>query len=402
MSVLFRDALLWDGLAPEPRPHMDVLVDDGTVTEVRSSSQARGVSDEHVVDLGGACLMPGLIDMHVHVMWSGSPDPVSVVDSEGEQLTGLRAVANAQAQLRSGVTTVRDLGSNWDLAISVSRAVSRGYIEGPRVVAAGRTIIMTGGHDPFWGIAADGPDAVLRAVRTQIYAGAGIIKVAATGGVYGRPEGEEIGQSELSYEELAVAAGEAHRFGLKVASHALGSRGIADSVRAGVDTIEHGIFLTEEIVAEMKRRGTALTPTLHIYRTIADGEGAGIPAYAVEKARKAVRAHREGFHMAMEAGVPIVAGTDAGSCNTPHPSLIQELRCLRDYGMPTDAVLRAATSAAAAVLGKADAFGTVEPGKAADLLVVDGNPIDRLDDLLRVRYVMRAGRLVSAPAVMSR
>ncbi|TAM58901.1 amidohydrolase family protein [bacterium] len=396
-NVLFRDALLWDGAGSEPRPHMDVLVEDGKIAAVRPTGDAVRSSDAQVVDLEGAFLMPGLIDMHVHLIWSGSPDPVSVVDTEGAQLTTVRAVANAQTQLRSGVTTVRDVGSNWDIAITVSRAIARGHIAGPRVVASGRTIIMTGGHDPFWGIPCDGPDAVLRGVRTQVYGAAGVIKVAATGGVYGRPEGEEIGQSELSYEELAVAAGEAHRFGLRVAAHALGTRGIADAVRAGIDTIEHGIFLTEEIVAEMKRKGTALTPTLLIYRTIAEGGRAGIPAYAVEKAKKAVKAHRESFEMAMQAGIPIVAGTDAGSCNAPHPSLIEELRALHGYGMSRDAALRAATSTAADALGKAAEFGTIEPGKSADVLVVDGNPLERLDDLERVRYVMSAGRFFAGP-----
>ncbi|MDE2573234.1 MAG: amidohydrolase family protein [bacterium] len=402
MKVLFRDALLWDGVGSESRPHMDVLIDGERIADVRPTASSPAERDARQVDLGGAFLMPGLIDMHVHLIWSGSPDPVSVVDADGEQLTAMRAVANAQAQLSSGVTTVRDVGSNWDLAIALARAISRGHVEGPRVVASGRTIIMTGGHDPFWGIPCDGADAVLRGVRTQIYAGAGVIKVAATGGVYGRPEGEEIGQSELSYEELAVAAGEAHRFGLHVAAHALGTQGIADAVRAGIDTIEHCIFLSEEVAAEMKRRGTAMTPTVLIYRTIAEGDGAGIPAYAVEKAKRAVAAHRESVRMALEMGIPIVAGTDAGSCNTPHPSLLREITSLHACGLPRDHALRAATSAAAEALGMSRTLGTVAPGKAADLLVVDGNPLDRLEDLRRLRYVVRAGRFVVGAAGESR
>lgn len=397
MNVRFRDALLWDGTAPEPVAHTDVLVEDGKIAAIGRAAGERN-SDITEVDLGGACLLPGLIDMHVHLLWSGSADPVSVVDKEGEQLTIVRAAANAQAQLAAGITTVRDVGSNWDISITIARAVERGYIVGPRVVASGKTIIMTGGHDPFWGIACDGVDAVVRGVRTQVYAGAGVIKVAATGGVYGRPEGEEIGQSELSYEELAAAASEAHRFGLKVAAHALGTRGIADAVRAGIDTIEHGIFLTEEVARDMQARGTALTPTVLIYRTIADGEG-GIPEYAVAKARRAVEAHRRSVELAIEYGIDILAGTDAGSCRAPHPSLVRELCCLRDAGVAIDTVLRAATSTAAKALGMTGKIGAIQVGAAADILVVDGNPFERLETLSSVRHVMREGRFAGSERV---
>ena len=394
MKTLLRNALLWDGIASEPRPRRDVLVAGGAIAEIGSTDDTRRVDDARTIDLDGAFLMPGLIDMHVHLIWSGSPDPVSVVDNEGEQYTAMRSVANAQAHLRRGITTVRDVGSNWDIAITLARAIARGHIVGPRVVASGRTIIMTGGHDPFWGIECDGRDAVLRGVRTQVYAGAGVIKVAATGGVYGRPEGEEIGQSELTYDELLVAADEAHRFGLKVASHAVGARGILDSVRAGIDTIEHGIFLNEEIVIEMKKRGTAVTPTLIIYRTIADGASRGIPEYAVKKAKKATAAHRASFGMLMEAKIPILAGTDAGSCSAPHPWLLDELRAMHDYGLPLEGALRAATSNAAAALGKAHEIGTIEPGAQADLIVVGGNPFNGLDALEDVRFVISGGRIV--------
>jgi len=394
MTVLLQNVTLWDGVRPEPHAKMELLLEGDRIRGVRPSGTHKPSEADRTVDVAGAFVMPGLIDMHVHLMWSGSPDPASVVDKEGEQLTTVRCAANAQAQLRGGVTTVLDLGGNWDIPITVARAINRGYIWGPRVIAAGRTIIMTGGHDPFWGIFCDSPTQVISAVRRQVTLGAGVIKVSATGGVYGRPEAEEIGQSELGYDELAAAAAEAHRFGLKCASHALGTQGIRDSVRAGIDMIEHGIFLDEELVAEMTRRRTALCPTLMIYRKIADGSGGTIPAYATEKARKAVTAHRQSFTMALEAGIQIVAGTDAGSCDTRHPSLVDELEHLREYGMPAEQVLRSATSAAAQVLGMADRFGTLEPGKAADLIVVEGDPLQSPGALRHLRAVMHAGHFV--------
>ncbi|MCM8748429.1 amidohydrolase family protein [Thermomicrobiaceae bacterium CFH 74404] len=395
MALVLHGAVVWDGVHPEPRSGLVVVVERDRIVDVGPADRF-SPRDHQVIDLSGAFLMPGLIDMHVHLVWSGGSDPANVVASEGEQLTVIRAVENARAELEAGITTVRDLGGNWDIPLSVARAIERGYVCGPRVVACGQTIIMTGGHDPFWGIASDGPQAVLHAVRRQISLGARVIKVAATGGVYGRPEGEEVGQSELTEEELAVAAREAHRFGLRVAAHAIGADGIGNAVRAGVDTIEHGIYLTEELVAEMAARGTALCPTLLVYRTIAENRSGTIPAYAVHKARQAAYAHRSSFRMALDVGIPIVAGTDAGSPDTPHPSLVAELELMCEYGMAPDQALASATRVAADVLGLGATLGTLEPGKRADLLVVDGNPLEELGQLRRVRCVLRSGALVSA------
>jgi imidazolonepropionase-like amidohydrolase len=392
-SLLLRDGTLWNGMRPETQPGVDILIQHGRIAAVAPAGQRRAQGNVAVMELDRRFVMPALIDMHVHLVWSGSPDPAEVVEREGEQLTTLRAMANAQAQLSAGVTAVRDLGGNWDIALTVSKAIDAGYLMGPLVIASGKTVIMTGGHDPFWGVPSDGPDAVLHAVRRQISLGAGVIKVAATGGVYGRPHGEEIGQSELTREELAVAVTEAHRFGLRVAAHALGREGIANAVSAGVDTIEHGTFLDDELIAEMQRRGTVLCPTLAIYRRIADGERYGIPAYAAAKAQRAVTAHRESFRMAREAGIPIIAGTDAGSCATPHPALIEELEVMREYGMPVEEVLAAATSTAARVLGQ-PALGTISPGQRADLLILDHNPLDDLSALRAPLRVLRSGRIV--------
>ncbi len=389
MSVHLRDVILWDGTRADPRP-ADVTAADGLVTGVLPPGSA--ASDEAtVLDLQGAFVQPGLVDMHVHLVWSGGPDPAADVAAAGEQTTTVRAYLNARSQLESGITTVRDLGSNWDIAISTAQAVERGDLEGPTIVASGRTVIMTGGHDPFWGIFSDGPDEVVRAVRHQAMIGAGVIKLAATGGVYGRPEGEAIGQGELSRDEMAAAVVEAHRRGLRVAAHAVGRQGIADAVAAGVDTVEHGNFLDEETVAAMARAGTALCPTLAIYRTIAQNVDGDIPAYASAKAVSAVEAHEHSFQMAMAAGLDIVAGTDSGSCRTPHPALVDELVLMHSYGMPTAAVLRAATSTAGKVLGRDGAVGVVRPGAIADLLVLDRNPFDDLGALRSPRAVVRAG-----------
>jgi imidazolonepropionase-like amidohydrolase len=389
VSVHLRDVMLWDGTEADPRP-ADVTIVDGRVAAMLPPGAAAG--DEAVVlDLQGAFVQPGLVDMHVHLVWSGGPDPATEVAAAGEQATTIRAYVNARKQLEAGITTVRDLGSNWDIAISTARALDRGDLEGPTIIGSGRTVIMTGGHDPFWGIFSDGPDEVVRAVRHQAMIGAGVIKLAATGGVYGRPEGESIGQSELTREEMASAVAEAHRRGLRVAAHAVGREGIADAVAAGVDTIEHGNFLDEETVAEMVSAGTALCPTLAIYQTIAQNRDGDIPAYASVKAKAAAAAHEQSFRMALEAGLDIVAGTDAGSCRTPHPALVDELVLMHAYGMAPAAVLRAATSTAGRVLGRDGAVGVVRPGAVADLLILNGNPFNDLAVLRSPLAVVRAG-----------
>lgn len=374
MAIVLRNAMAWDGVSPEPRP-ADVTCEDEWVVRVDRAGQGPAVtSGDMALDLGGAFLLPGLIDAHVHLVWSGTADPAVRVEREGEQLTVLRAGAHAYEHLAAGITTIRDLGSSWDVSISVARAIDRGILSGPTVIASGRTVIMTGGHDPFWGVASDGVDAVIGSVRQQVFRGAGVIKTASTGGVYGRPEGEDVHDCELSLEELSALTGEAHRRGRKVAAHALGAKGIDNAVRAGVDTIEHGIFLTEETAARMLQQGTALCPTVQIYRRIAQlDQGDGGPVYAAAKAREVVEQHGRSVRMAVDMGIQIIAGTDAGSVNMPHPSLIDEMEALTGMGLPSRDVLVAATSAAASALGRPE-LGGIRVGGRADLIMVDGDP----------------------------
>lgn len=369
MALILRRANVWDGESTDLFG-ADVTCENGRITSLDPAGSLRPTPQDEVVDVDGSALLPGLIDAHVHLVWSGGRDPADVVRREGEQLTVIRAAENARAQLHAGVTTVCDLGSNWDVAIAVANAVDRGYLRGPRIVAAGRTVAMTGGHDPFWVNACDGRDAIVRGVREQVFKGAGIIKTAATGGVYGRAHGEQVGASELTAEELAALTAEAHRRDLLVAAHALGAEGIGNAVEAGIDIIQHGVFLTEEIVAVMAKRGTVLCPTLAVYRTIAEGEG---PEYAAEKAGEVIHAHARSVHMAVAAGVPVIAGTDAGSPGMPHPSLQAEFSAMRDIGLPLIDILKSATSRVADALDISG--GRIAVGAPADLILVSGDPL---------------------------
>lgn len=384
-ALILPEATYWDGDSSQPG-RADIVCRDGVVTELAAPGSTRAAADDDVLEVSGAVVLPGLVDGHVHLVWDSSQDPAAQAEADGEQLTAIRAVEHARAHLGAGVTTVADLGANWDVSLAVARAVRAGYVVGPRVVATGRTVVMTGGHDPFWGNFCDGPDAVVRGVREQVFAGAQIIKTCATGGVYGRAEGEEVGASEFSYEELSALAAEAHRRGVRATAHALGTEGIGNAVRAGIDVIQHGVFLTEEVVDAMVDRGTVLSPTLAVYRTIAGGSA---PDYAVAKATEVVRAHRDSVRMAVAAGVPVIAGTDSGSPGMPHPGLDQELSALLEVGLAPLDVLKAATSRAGDALGVP--AGRIRVGAPADLIVADGDPLADPVVATRPQHVITAG-----------
>ncbi|RLM87927.1 amidohydrolase family protein [Halobellus sp. Atlit-38R] len=322
-------------------------------------------------------LTPGLIDLHVHLVWDGTGDPVETLRRQSEQEQTIHAVAMAREQVEGGVTTVRDIGSTHDIAISVADASRQGSITGPRIYASGQTIIISGGHDPFWGMESDGVDAVRSSVRKQRDKGARVIKISATGGVYGQAVGEDPGMSELSREEVIAAVDEAHRFDLPVAVHAVGTEGIENSIEAGVDTLEHGNLMTSESLQRMVEKDIAYEPTLYIYKTVAEGEG-DIPQYAYENAQRVSDRHWEVFEEAIESDVRILAGSDAGSPNIPHPALHHELRCLVEGGMTEEEALTAATSTPAEELGRPE-LGVLEEGTPADVVGFSDDPLTDID-----------------------
>jgi imidazolonepropionase-like amidohydrolase len=394
VKTLLANLVLLDGRGAPPVPDAWLVVADDRIIEIGAGTRPAGPFDV-TVDLDGRTCLPGLIDLHTHLCWDGSRDPVEVNLREGRDLTLLRMVGHARETLARGVTTIRDVGCVDDLSLALDGAIRAGAVPGPRLIASGRTIIMTGGHDPFWGLACDGPWACVTGVRGQVSRGARVIKVAATGGVYGRAEGEEVGTSELGLDELAAICREAHRLGLRVASHAVGQAGIDHSVEAGCDTIEHGIFASEAALRRMAADGRFLTPTLFIYRTIAEGAA---PDYAVRKAVACARQHPDTVARARALGVRITAGSDAGSPGAPHPALFAELYDLVARGGLTPLeTITAATGTNARALGLEAEIGTLAPARRADLLVVEGDPSTDITALERPWAVMQAGRWVGSP-----
>jgi imidazolonepropionase-like amidohydrolase len=381
---------LIDGTGAEPLSGRAVVVEGGRITAVVDASQApRGER----VDLAGHTLLPGLINCHVHLCLGAEADPVRPLRDEPVSVTAIRALLRARETVEAGVTTVRDLGGRDYAEMAVRRAIEEGWAPGPRILAAGKAICMTGGHGWWIGRETDGPDDARKAVREQLKAGADVIKLIATGGVM--TPGVEPGASQLTRDEMGAAIDEARKAGRRTAAHAQGSDGIADAVEAGITTIEHGIFLTEEIVARMKARGTYLVATLNAPAAIsAGGLAAGIPDFMVRKSDAVVPAHVASFQLARRVGVGIAAGSDAGTPLNRHGDFATELELMVKHGMSPLEVIRAATSVAAEALGLGAETGRVAPGFAADLVAVAGNPAERIQALGDVRLVLTRGRTV--------
>ncbi|WP_424013610.1 amidohydrolase family protein [Halorubrum xinjiangense] len=359
----------------------DVAVADGEVVavgepEAVDEAVAARDGESTEVDVGGQVVAPGLIDAHVHVMMDGRPD-VSTAVSDSDYTASYRAASNLEAAVSAGVTTVRDLGSRGTLALDAGEAVAAGKIDGPRVLACGRNVIMTGGHGNWFGREADGPAEVRKAAREQLKAGADVLKCMATGGVL--TEGAVTGAPELTPEELEAFTDAAAPTDTPTAAHAHGEVGIKNAVEAGISSIEHGTFMDREAAEMMAERGTYWVPTASALRGIVDnGVEAGIPEDAVAKAEDAADRFDDAWDHALEADVPIAMGTDAGTPFNFFEEIPQELAYMVDYGLSPERALEAATVNAADLLGLDD-VGRVAEGYQADLVVLDADPTEDVE-----------------------
>ena len=368
--------------------HATVLVEDGKILKIAQTSVSIP-KDTQKIPLDGQTLLPGFIDCHTHICMDGSPDPMAVCLSESPVITTLKAARSARRTLMAGVTTIRDMGSKDGIDFGLRQAIDSGLIPGPRMLISGRLICMTGGHGWQVGLEANGPDEVRKAAREQIKAGADIVKLMATGGVL--TPAVEPGSEQLTEAELRAGVEEAHKAGKKTATHAMGTRGIQNALRAGIDSIEHGVYLDDETISMMMERDIPYIPTISaLYNIETKGIEAGIPAFAVEKTLKVKPFHLESIRMAREAGVAVAAGTDAGTPFNLHGENLGEIKLLVDYGgySPMGAI-EAGTRVAARVLGLEKDLGTVAEGKVADLVMVEGNPLDNID---RPKDPVRYGR----------
>ena len=351
-----------------------LLIHKGKITEVgeaRKIAVPRGVKK---IDGRGLTVLPGLIDCHVHLGLGGEADVVRTIQEENPGLTLLKAASHARATLEAGFTTVRDLGYRDHSIFSLIQAIGAGSIPGPRIVAVGQAICMTGGHARFIGRQADGPVEIMAAVREQLAAGATAIKFIASGGVL--TQGTFPDSPQLTVEELQAGIAEARRAGRHTAAHAHGALGMKNAILAGVNSIEHGTLLNREAADLMLQHEVYLVPTLSALATTADkGLECGIPESVVGKAQSMRAKHEASFKKAHQMGIRIAMGTDAGTPFNFHGENAQELERMVVLGMTPMEAIQTATSQAATLLGIQNRVGTIEVGKEADLIIVDGNPI---------------------------
>ena len=339
-------------------------------------------------DFPGATLLPGLVDAHVHLVASADPDLAAGLPKTEAERT-IAAVVNARRNLDRGVTLVRDLGAPGAEAVLVGRAVEAGTLPGPRVVASGPAVTMTGGHIPYLGRVTDGVDAMRAAVRANLALGARCIKVVATGGVL--TPGVDPRKPAYTQPELDALVEEAHRLGLTVAAHAIGEGGVAAALRAGVDSVEHGMFLDDAAIELFLATGARLSATFSAPHGILGGPS--VPGWIKDRARPAAEAQVESFRAAVAAGVPVVAGTDAGTPDNPHGGVAREVAFMVEAGLDVLPAVRAATAEAADLLG-VDDRGVLRQGTAADVLVADGDVTTDVHALERVVAVFQDGRRV--------
>jgi len=401
MSVLYHGGRIIDGAGSELEAH-GVLVEGERIARVAPRAEFDGFAGQ-TVDLDGATLLPGLIDCHVHLVFAGEPNPAETLRNMTPGEITVRALANARDSVRGGITGVRDCGGKDYLELAVRDACNRGEFTGPTIRAAGRMICMTGGHGNRIGRVADGVGEVVKAVREQVHAGADLVKIMATGGVM--TPGVDPEDAHYSAEEMAAGIAEGHRFHKSCASHAQGAEGILNAVRGGIDSIEHGIFLTEHCIEAMLERGTYLVPTLSALANILASAERGIPDYIVDKARRVSEHHRRSIKKFYEAGGKIAMGTDSGTPFNHHGDNAQELRYMVDIGIsPMDAITISTSNAAA--LMRLEGEGVVKEGATADLLVVEGNPLESIAAVAERRnhrFVLKRGRVVAgseAPAAV--
>jgi len=407
--TLIHNATLIDGTGADPAPASALLIQDERIEAVGAlDSIARPAGDVTEIDAGGGTLMPGLIDTHVHLMLQ--MDDMMKMAATPFSMGFYQAIEYMRRTLDAGITSVRDAGG---ADLGVKRAVETGLVEGPRMQISITPLSITGGHLDFWlpsgqrmglfgghpgmpdGIC-DGVDEVRRKVREVLRAGAEVIKVCSTGGVLSPTDHPDFTQFTIEELEVMVQEG-AFRRGIRVMAHAQGAEGIRNALRAGIHSIEHGIYLDDEAIELMLEKGAFLVPTLLAPQAvIEDAEKKGsMPAWALQKSLEALEAHRHSVRRAHEAGVRIAMGTDAGVM--PHGTNLRELglMCAHAGITPMEAIV-ATTRTAAECLGWEDRVGTLEPGKLADAVVSAVDPLADIDALSPegMTLVLKGGKVV--------
>ena len=407
--IALRAARLWDGRSTGPVKDGIVIIENGIIREAGANAQVP--ANATVIQLGDVTLLPGFIDLHVHTTGELGANYVQAFFDDlrsGVPEDSLRAAMFARRMLDAGFTTIRNLGASDRIDAGLRDAIRKGFVVGPRILAATNALGARGGHcdstgfpentfGPETGIkdgVASGPDEFRDSVRYQIKYGADVIKVCGTGGVLSLAD--EVDTPQITQEEMDAIVQEAHRLNKRVAVHAHGAEGAKVAIRAGADTIEHGSFLDDEALRMMKEKGTWLVPTLLAGESIGSGPNAkALPPEVRAKANAAIAKRSDTFKRALKIGVKVAFGTDSGVSH--HGENAKEFALLVNHGMSPVAALRSGTMDAATALGLEKEIGSLEKGKTADVIAVSGDPFSDIHVTERVVFVMKDGVVIKKP-----
>lgn len=403
------DGLIIDGTGAEPIRNGLVLIEGETVTYAGAGKGQAIPRNAKMIDAGGASVLPGLMDVHVHISLNAPADLLREVIARPVGQVAFEVANNLRETMAAGVTTIRTVSDLAHLDVAARDSIRRGVMTGPRIHPCGKGLTVTGGHGellPCWlcrtdgnlAEVVDGVEAVRAAVRRQIKAGATWIKVFQTGGVVD-PHGR-IDAEEFSADEFQTAFDTAHLAGIPVAVHAHNKKAILRSIRTGCRSVEHGMHFDEECAEAAREHGTFLVPTLTVMnRILVHGPQAGVPEFMIENVRQRTTKHHEYVKYAYDIGANIATGTDAGSMLTPHGSSGREVVQLVRCGLTPIQAIEVATRRTAGLLGMQDKLGTLRPGMLADVIVVEGDVVQRVENLevaSNMRHVFIGGRQVAA------
>lgn len=407
-ATIIHAGRLIDGRSDKPRVEVSITIDEGRILSV-TDGYIEAKEDDKLIRLTEYTLMPGLMDMHTHLQSQHSKDSYTERFFMDQADYALRSTVYARLTLMAGFTTVRDLGDNGVNSIALRKAINNNYIPGPRIFTAGKSLATTGGHaDPSNSLRGDykrdpgpvegvinGADDARKAVRQRYKDGADLIKLTATGGVLSLAASGH--NPQFTDEELRAVVATAKDYNMTVAVHAHGTEGIKRAILAGVDSIEHGTFMTDETIALMKEKGTYWVPTNLAGEWVAEKskEKGYFPEIVRPKAAAIGPEMKATFRKGYAAGVKIAFGTDTGV--SPHGENAREFELMVEGGMPPMKAIQSATLEAARLLRIDDRLGTLEPGKLADVIAVKGNPLDDIKAMQNVVFVMKEGTVFKQP-----
>ncbi|HBG5346301.1 TPA: amidohydrolase family protein [Clostridioides difficile] len=382
---------LIDGTGNSIMKNKGIIIDGDTIVEIEDIRADLNGYD--VYDYLNKTVMPGIMNCHVHLTMEPVGNPKVYYDNVSDVELVVNTIKQLDAYLDSGVTYIRSLGCPKYVDVQLKNLIDKGSIDGPGIVTSGPVICMTGGHGYYFGIESDGVDECRKSARTVLKNGVDCVKIMATGGV--TTDGVEPGSPQLTLEEMKAAVDEAIKAGKITATHGQGRTGIKNAVLAGITSIEHGVYLDDEIIDLMLERGTYLVPTVAApYFILNAGKESGITEATLRKCEIVAIPHKESFLKAYKKGIKIAVGSDAGTSYNEHGKTYYEMKLMSDYGMDNMDVIVAATKTASELLKIDKNYGTLEKGKKADVIVVNGNPIEDIDVLADVLAVFKLGKKV--------